>query len=233
MRRRTALGFGAVLLATVALVATAVLAFPTGSVGRAASAQPKLPTTLEPSVFRLCLPDVTELTAAVDADLSHGSYAEAIPHYLAFSTQGSGPSFSATVEAPGAWRVEASRTGATVTGENGTAGGSGAVSYAPRAIEVAQEMYACMSPYRFVDETTTLATSSQLVQRYKYDTTVLWPCLAAHGLEVGDPPDREDFSDAFRAQSVDPLAGVKVSERTLPRLIAAVRDCPLHPSYLG
>jgi hypothetical protein len=233
MRRRTAFGFGAALLAAAAVVATAVLAFPTGSAGRAASAQPKLPTTLEPSVFRLCLPHVSELTAAVDADLSHGSLSEAIPQYLAYSTQGSGPSFSASVEAPGAWRVEANRTGATIATENGAGDGSGAVLYAPHAIAVAQQMYDCMSPYRFVDETTTLATSSQLVQRYKYDTTVLWPCLAAHGLEVGDPPDREDFSDAFRAQSVDPFAGVKVSERTLPRLIAAVRDCPLHPTYLG
>jgi hypothetical protein len=76
-----------------------------------------------------------------------------------FSTQGPGDAFTARIEEPGAWRVDAGRRGATVLSEDG-------------------------------------------------------------------------FTNAFTALTVDPFVGLDPSRRELPRLISAVQDCPLRPSYL-
>jgi len=231
MRRRSMVAIGVALAAAAGLVATAVVAFPSGPLGRVAAGPHQLPVTLEGSVFGMCMPDLTRLNSEMEAARPPGVAPEPGTEFLAFSTSGSGGSFTATVEAPGFWRIDASRTGVALASEHGTSDRSDAPPITPAALAIARHLYACLSPYRFVDETTSLASSSQLVRWYKYDTTVLWSCLAAHGLDVGDPPSREDFSDPFRAQSVDPFRDVKVSRRTLPHLLAAVQNCPLRPAY--
>jgi len=228
MRRRTALAIGAALFVVAGLVVTAVVAFPSRHVARVASADVPLPLSLEPALFQLCGPRLDRLVAELDADRAAGDLAA---QYATMTTEGSGGSFSAVIEA-GAWRVEASRAGVTVVNEDGRASSPELAAYLPDAVTAARELYSCFSQYRFVDETTPLASSSQLVQWYKYDSAVLWPCLAAHGLKVGDPPSRADFSDPFRAQGIDPFSGLTVSKATLPKVLAAVRECPAHPSYL-
>ncbi len=219
---------GAALVVAAGLVVTAALAFPVHRVGRIASGATALPDTLRPYAFSLCHPDLGSLSAELDALQTR----ETPVQYMAVTTDGSGGSFTATVEAPGVWRVQASRAGVTVEGEKIGLGDSDAAAQAPEAVAVAQKLYDCLSKYRFVDETTPLATSSQLVQWYKYDTVVLWPCLAAHGIKVGDPPTRADFSDPFRAQAVNPFQNLQLGAGSRPKLLAAVRQCPVRPSYL-
>jgi hypothetical protein len=231
MRRRSRVAVVASLFVVSGFVVAAVVAIPSGTVGRVAAGQVKLPVTLEASLFGLCMPDIDELIAEMDAARPDAAGETAFDG-LAFSTSGAGGDFTASVEAPGAWRVDASRAGVTMASEYGKSDRSSAPPLTPAALDFARQLYDCLSTYRFVDETTSLASSSQLVQWYKYDRTVLWPCLAAHGLAVGDPPSREDFADPFRAQSVDPFRDVKVSKSTIPKLLAAVQQCPLRPSYL-
>lgn len=231
MRRRSVLAISAAVLVAAGLVTTAVLAFPVGTVGRASGGPMPLPATLEGQMFGYCLPDTTALVDAIDRARTDGAGDQASPELMSVSTNGSGASFSATVEGTDGWQVEVDRTGVTVSG--GAAGTAAAAApFSQEAIALARQLYLCESQYRFVDESTHEATSSQLVQWYKYDVGVLWPCLAAHGLRVGDPPTREDFSDPFRAQSVDPYQGVKLGERSLAHVLAAVRDCPLRPPFL-
>ena len=220
MRRRSVVAIGAAVLAAAGLVAAAVLGFPAGTVGRTAAGQIHLPVTLEGAVFQSCMP-------TTDEPLSTGAYQS-----LAFTTRGSGGSFSASVEVPGAWHVDAGRAGVTIVEEHGTRSPDGPVAPTPAAVALAQHLYSCLAPYRFVDETTHEATSSQLVQWYKYDVLVLWPCLAAHGLQVGDPPTRADFSDPFRAQSVNPYQDGEIGKLSLHRLLTAVQECPMRPPFL-
>ena len=219
---------GALLLAGI--VVGAALTFPTSGPGRRTATPTELPAQLEPFVFGLCLPSLAGIESGIGPESADGSNAAVDTAYL-FSTQGSGSAFTARIEEPGAWRVDAGRRGATVLSEDGHEVG-GKVPPVFRAVTVAKEMYDCLAPYRFVEQATLPSSPSKLLQLYKYDNSVLWPCLAAHGLKVGDPPRREDFANAFTALSVDPFTGLNLSRRGLPRLIAAVQDCPLRPSYL-
>jgi hypothetical protein len=218
---------GALLLAGI--VAAAVLTFPADGTGRRTATPTELPAQLEPFIFNLCMPSLAGIESGIGPESADGSGAAVDTAYL-FSTQGSGSAFTARIEEPGAWRVDAGRRGATVLSEDGQVGGK--VPPVFRAVTVAKEMYDCLAPYRFVEQAALPSSPSRLLQLYKYDNSVLWPCLAAHGLKVGDPPRREDFANAFTALSVDPFTGLSLSRRELPRLIAAVQDCPLRPSYL-
>ena len=232
MRRRTSLAIAGAAAVATGFVVTAVLAFPTGGPGRAIAAPTELPVTLEPFVFNLCLPSTDALGVAADSDTGGGSNSTPGVDYVAFSTRGSGGALTVTVEAPGVWSIEASRRGVTVQDERGAVSAATALVPAPSAITIAQQMYDCLSPYRFVEESTKSASSSTLLQLDRYESTVLWPCLAGQGLNVGDPPTRADFATVFAAQSVDPFRGLNLSRQELPRLIAAAQRCPLRPSYL-
>ena len=228
MRRRTPLAIAGAAAVAAGLVVTAVLTFPTGGPARSLAAPTELPVTLEPFVFNLCLPSTDVLGAAADSEAAGGSDAAPGADYIALSTRGAGGSLSVTIEAPDVWSIDATRRGVTVKNEGGTAANGPAAG----AIAVAQQMYDCLAPYRFVEQPTTGRSSSQLLQLYKYDSTVLWPCLAAHGLRLGPAPTRADFANDSAAQSVDPFRGLNLSRRTLPRLVAAARGCPLRPAYL-
>jgi hypothetical protein len=227
MRRRTAVTGAVVLLVVAALVTTAVAAFPARTVGRVASGPIRLPRSFEPSVSRFCLSDLGTLTEVITAPSGDPARADGIM----FTTQLTGGRYIITIASPGSWVVEASRRGVTATGSKVALGGSDA-QQASQAVAIAQRLYACLSQYEFVDGSTPYASNSQLVQQYKYDSLVLWPCLRARGLNVGPGPSRADFSDPFRAQAVDPFGELDVTQYSLRRLVAAVRACPLRPSYL-
>jgi len=232
MRRRSVIAIGAAVVAVAGLVVTAVLVFPAGTVGRVSAGPTRLPQSLREQLFDYCLPDTTKLIDAFDKTHTTATGSSSTPDYLSVSTDGSGASFSATVEATGDWKVDADRTGITVSAGAGVSAAAPA-EFSREAVAFVQKLYACGSQYRFVDETSHEATSSQLVQWYKYDVGVLWPCLTAHGLHVGDPPTRAEFSDPFRAQAVDPYQGLKLGKGSMDRVLAAVRDCPQRPPFLG
>lgn len=219
---------GAVLLAGV--VVAAALTFPTGGAGRRTATPTELPSQLEPFVFSLCMPASSGIGSDDGSETGDGS-ATVTSATFVFSTQESSSVVSARIELPGAWQVDAGRRGATVRSEDGHEDG-GTVPPVFRAVALAKQMYDCLAPYRFVEPSVLPSTSSQLLQLYRYDSSVLWPCLAAHGLKVGAPPSREDFANAFTASAVDPFRGLNLSKPELPRLIAAAQDCPLRPSYL-
>jgi hypothetical protein len=149
---------------------------------------------------------------------------------LTFGAGTESGSFSIRIES-GSWVVEASRAGVTAEGSKVAVAGADA-EQASVAVAIAQQTYDCVSRYQFADVSTPHATSSQLVQQYKYDTTVLWPCLRARGLKPGPAPSRQDFSDPFRAQGVDPFGELDVSGASLRTLVDAARACPPSPAYL-
>jgi len=232
MRRRSVIAIAAALVVVAALVVTAVLVFPAGTVGRVSAGPTRLPQSLREQLFDYCLPDTTKLIDAFDKTHTTATGSSSTPDYLSVSTDGSGASFSATVEATGDWKVDADRSGIRVSAGAGDLAAAPA-EFSHEAVDFVQKLYACGSKYSFVDETSHEATSSQLVQWYKYDVGVLWPCLRAHGLHVGDPPTRAEFSDPFRAQAVDPYQGLKLGKGSMDRVLAAVRDCPQRPPFLG
>lgn len=229
MRRPAQLAIaGAALLAGV--VVAAALTFPGGGPGRRTATPTDLPSQLEPFVFTMCMPSSSAADSDIGPTTAPGSETVTSATFV-FSTQESRSVFTARIELPGAWRVDAGRRGATVLSEDGHEDG-GTVPPVFRAVTLAKQMYDCLAPYRFVEQSAPPSSSSQLLQLYRYDDSVLWPCLASHGLKVGDPPNREDFANAFTASAVDPFRGLNLSGRELPRLIAAAQACPLRPSYL-
>src|SRR4051794_23984411 len=120
MRRRGFVAIGAALVVVAAVAVTAVLAFPSGPVGRAVAGERHLPASLEGSVTALCMPDVNKLIGEIEAARTQGAASASGIESFAFSTEGTGGSFKASVEAPGFWRVDASRAGVTLASETGT-----------------------------------------------------------------------------------------------------------------
>jgi hypothetical protein len=73
--------------------------------------------------------------------------------------------------------------------------------------------------------------SAGLLLLWRYSTTVLWPCYAQHGLDVGPSPSRATFlrGDPLQINPLDQLRGPVADE-----LWAQVqRDCPSLPAYLA
>src|SRR4051812_42630995 len=114
MRRRGLVAIGATVLAVAAVAVTAVLAFPSAPVGRVAAGERHLPASLEGSVTALCMPDLTTLISEIEAARAQGATSTPGIEGLDLSTEGSGRSLKASVEAPGFWRVDASRAGVTL-----------------------------------------------------------------------------------------------------------------------
>lgn len=72
--------------------------------------------------------------------------------------------------------------------------------------------------------------SSGLLLLWKYSSTVLWPCLAQHGVDAGPTPSRATFLSGDPVR-VDPynLIRSRVSDKLWAQLR---RDCPAVPPYL-
>lgn len=72
--------------------------------------------------------------------------------------------------------------------------------------------------------------SAGLLLLWKYSTTVLWPCFAQHGIDVGSTPSRAQFLRG------DPLVldpyYVGRSSISEVQYLELQRDCPALPAYL-
>jgi len=231
MRRRT-IAVGGAVLAALVIVVPAVLAFPAAPAG-AATKPVELPQELEHLVFFACLPGLYPGSG----DAGQGAAAPgavAAEQGFVFSSDGSHGPLSVRIEAAGDWSVTVSSTGATLRNERPSADQAQMASIASAAIPAAQSLYDCMAPFRFsARDEEPPRTSAQLLQLYRYDIAVLWPCLASQGIDVGDPPSRDQFVSSFSARTADPLAAMTVTKGMLPRLVPALRACPLRPAYLG
>ena len=73
--------------------------------------------------------------------------------------------------------------------------------------------------------------SASLLLLWKYSTTVLWPCIDRHGVDLGDPPSRADVLSGD-PMLIDPYAQLhlQLSESRLDQLRTA---CPVLPAYLS
>ncbi len=218
MRRRVVVVIAAAAFALAGVIAAGVAGFPRESAARATSRPLELPEQLEVQVFQACLP--SEDAAKIPATA------------LGIGITPVGSDFSVSIEDQGSWQVQVDRHGIRVR-EDGRSGGDARLPAVRRAITVAQEFYGCLSPYRFADGTPTEYSRSQLLQLYKYDRTVLWPCLAGLGYPVGAPPTRQDFANSLTVRSVDPFRGVTLKRGDLRLLDGAMRSCPMQPAYLS
>jgi hypothetical protein len=228
MRRRARVATGGGILVAVCVVAVAVLAFPTGALTRSTSKPVELPRELEQTVFSTCLPGLDP--ASVDP-VSNGVHG--VQGFI-FSSDGSAGGLSVGIESVGDWSVSVSRTGAAFQNERPSADQTQITSIASSVVPAAQSLYNCMAPYRFARHDADPPTSSaQLLQLYRYDANVLWPCLTSHGIDVGDPPSRDQFVNSFSARTADPFSAMTLTSKTLPHLVSALQACPLRPAYLG
>ncbi|HEY4152529.1 MAG TPA: hypothetical protein VGM38_04345 [Pseudolysinimonas sp.] len=230
MRRRARLALGGGLLAGVCIVAVAVLNFPTPAATPGASKPVELPTDLQSAVFFACLPGLDP--ASQDAE--SGVDGIQATQGLGFSSGESLLGLSVRIESAGVWSVSVDSTGATLHSERHGDNLDQMTRIAAEVIPTATSLYNCMEPYRFAAHTSEPPSSSaQLLQLYRYDATVLWPCLTAHGIDMGDPPTRDQFVSSVSARTADPFSAMKLTKQTLPRLTAALQACPLRPAYLG
>lgn len=234
MRRRTTGVVGGAVVGLLAVLTAAALAFPSGEGARATSRPVELPRELQQTVFWMCEPGLYPgFDAGFDSAPSDGEGVDATQGFL-FSSKGSGAALSVKIEEVGNWSVSVDRAGATIHNERPSADETQLVPIASQVIPAATSLYNCMAPYRFAaHDFQPPASSAQLLQQYRYDTAVLWPCLTSHGIDVGDPPSRDQFVDSFSALTADPILAMTVTRKLLPRLASALRSCPLRPAYLG
>jgi hypothetical protein len=73
--------------------------------------------------------------------------------------------------------------------------------------------------------------SAGLLLLWKYSTTVLWPCLDEHGVDLGQPPSRADVLSGD-PMLMDPFAQLH-SQLSAARLSQLSTECPALPSYLA
>lgn len=229
MRRRT-IAVGGATLAVLAMVMLAVVAFPSAPEARATAQPIELPQDLEPVLFLACLPGLYPGSGASGSS-AQGVSAE---QGFVFSSQGSAGAFSVRIEAAGDWSVSVTRAGATMRSERSSDNPARISAIAAAVIPTARSLYHCMSPYHFAAHASDPPHSgAQLLQLYRYDREVLWPCLTSHGIDVGDPPTRDQFDTSFLASTADPLKAMTVTKKMLPRLVPALQACPLRPAYLS
>jgi len=229
MRRATTAAVGGAAIAALAVVVAAALSFPTAAVAPT-TRQVELPQELEHLIFFACLPGLDP--GAGDADTNAGTVTA--QQGLAFSTSGSGPALSVRIEEVGDWSVSVDSIGATMRVERPSDSQARTDAIAAAVTPTARSLYNCMAPYRFAAHAAPAPRSSaQLLQLYRYDTAVLWPCLRSQGIDVGDPPSRDQFTSSSSAVIADPLSVITLSKKSLPRLVPALRACPLWPPYLS
>lgn len=72
--------------------------------------------------------------------------------------------------------------------------------------------------------------SAGLLLVWKYSTTVLWPCINEHGVDLGEPPSRADVLSGD-PMLIDPYAQLH-SALSAARLTTLRTQCPALPAYL-
>ncbi|HEY4226367.1 MAG TPA: hypothetical protein VGM70_11180 [Pseudolysinimonas sp.] len=218
MRRRTAVVIVAAAFAVAGSVAAGVAGFPRDPMARMSSRPVELPGDLEPFVFNACMPHADLATLG-----SSGTFSIGLDQNGAFRVR---------IADAGFWSVQVGRGGARVTPDADVQDLASAIASASRAAAIGQQLYACMKEYRFSSPSAVPRTGSQLLQLYKYDVAVLWPCLTGLGLDPGAPPTRQDFANRFTAQNVSPYRLMAVKPEQLRILVAAARLCPEQPAYV-
>ena len=144
---------------------------------------------------------------------------------------GAGACSSVRRELTGKGSVAGNHSGASMQNESSDPDVSHMVTQASFAIPAAQSMYNCMSPYRFADhEDQPPTSSSQLLQLYRYETTVLWPCMTSHGIKMGAPPSRDQFVNSFTALTAGPIAAVTPTPNPPPPFAATLTAVPPPPA---
>ena len=73
--------------------------------------------------------------------------------------------------------------------------------------------------------------SAGLLLLWKYSTTVLWPCIDRHGIDLGQPPSRADLLSGD-PMLIDPYARL-YSQLSSARLAQLHAECPALPAYLA
>ena len=73
--------------------------------------------------------------------------------------------------------------------------------------------------------------SASLLLLWKYETTVLWPCIAQHDVDAGPPPSRADVLSGDPLL-IDPYARLHL-QLTAARLAQLRVACPALPAYLA
>jgi len=100
-----------------------------------------------------------------------------------------------------------------------------------RVQKVGRSLFDCVSEYRFQPPAEFPSSRAALLQLFRYDVGVLWPCLTAHGVVLGPAPSRRSYlsqADAYAAYPV-PLSG---SPGDVTRMLSAAAACPAIPPYL-
>ncbi|HEU0206544.1 MAG TPA: hypothetical protein VFQ74_07630 [Pseudolysinimonas sp.] len=73
--------------------------------------------------------------------------------------------------------------------------------------------------------------SAGLLLLWKYSTTVLWPCIGQHGVDLGQPPSRAEVLSGD-PMLIDPYAQLH-AQLSAARLAQLSAECPALPSYLA
>jgi hypothetical protein len=229
MRRRMTAAVGGTVLAAIAVVTLATLTFPTAPEPRALSTPTVLPHALEQVVFLACLPGLYPGSGGAGSS-GAGVFAE---QGFRFSSDGSDTSLSVRIESVGDWAISVTSTGASMRSERSSDDPQRITSISAAVTPTARSLYQCMAPYRFAGSDAQPPRSrAQLLQLYRYETAVLWPCLTSHGIDAGAPPSRSQFIDTSSALTTNPLSAMRLTRKTLPRLVPALQACPLLPDYL-
>ena len=209
---------GAVVAISAAALGVLAITAGAGADGpsRAAGARTVLPEALQVMVFRKCFTDGDiGFTIGISSASGRSTWVQVGPPEAGeFST---------------GWHVMARDDGVSFSeGISNTDPSSPQVLAASR---LASRLYACVAPYTFTDSALP-SRRSDLVQLYRYDVAVLWPCLAQHGFDPGQPPGREDFVSASLASAVDPYRAHTWAKQDFTALLKAAPFCPELPRYL-
>jgi hypothetical protein len=224
---------GTMLTVLAGVVAAAVLGFPHEPTAGAGPRAIELPEDFRTILSNLCFADEF---AGIDAASSQPDGSSGVPS-LQFGVGGSGAAFTVRIESVGDWSVSVTSAGATMRNERPSMSAADAARMsfvASVVIPDAVSFYHCLSPFRFATRNVPPppTSSSQLLQLYRYDNAVLWPCLTSRGIDMGDPPSRDQFVNSFAALTADPFSAMTPTRKMLPRLGAALEACPLRPAYL-
>lgn len=219
MERRRSIGIAAVVVAAiVALLLTGCATTP-----RASSRPLLLPSALDTVVWRGCIDglDVTGLNVSIGG-ISGEILVDVGPGDIFDSWYVHATSRAVTLVTPHA----------TAPAVSGDSAGPASMRLLGAAERAARSVQRCASAYRFVDANDLPLSRGGLLQLYRYDVAVLWPCLRAHGVIVADQPSRELYLTPVTAAAIDPYGTASWTPGNVETAIRAARECPDVPAYL-
>ena len=208
------MGIAAIVVAIAALALTGCAATP-----RATSRPLLLPSVLDTVLWHGCIAELDLGGDLGGMDLSIGGISGEL-----IVDVGPGDIFDG-------WYVHATGRAVTLVDPADSAvmaepGQVHAAEYAARAVQ------RCAAAYRFADANDMPPSRSGLLQLYRYDVAVLWPCLRAHGVTVAEQPSRDRYLTPVSAAAIDPYGFPNWTPAGVTAAVDAARDCPDIPTYL-